>query len=279
MKWKVIYFSMVSILLIVLFLEITKNVEKYDNITTTTTQKSKADNNGKPYIRTIILIIASNGNKTFENGRKIWKKYMNVNPNIKVFFVYGKLKKPLQDVNTEHDLIYPEIEENYPLLIKKNMEAMKYIQSNYNYTYLIRTNLSTFWDFFNLEKHLNSLPPHNCYSGTMFPTFISGTDIILSQDNVIKLLENEKIINEQLPDDVAIGNVLKEKLNVDMTNKSDLMYWFPENSDEIVIQENIYKARDNNCSHYRVYTQNREQLDLLIYKNLLKIIYNIDFTE
>ena len=176
MKWKIMYFSMVSILLIVLFLEITKNVEKYDNITTiSNTQQNR---NGKPYIRTIILIIASNGNKTFENGRKIWKKYMNVNPNIKVFFVYGKLERPLQDVNMEHDLIYPEIEENYPLLIKKNMKAMKDIQSNYNYTYLIRTNLSTFWDFFNLEKHLNSLPPHNCYSGTMFPTFISGTDII-----------------------------------------------------------------------------------------------------
>jgi hypothetical protein len=75
MKWKIIYFSMVSILLLVLFLEITKNVEKYDNITTTTTtHKNKADNNGKPYIRTIILIIASNGNKIFDNGRKIWKK-------------------------------------------------------------------------------------------------------------------------------------------------------------------------------------------------------------
>ena len=275
MKWKIIYFSMVSILLLVLFLEITKNVEKYDNITTISNIKQ----NGKPYIRTIILIIASNDKPIFENGRKIWKKYMNVNPNIKVFFVYGKLEKPLLDVNTEHDLIYPEIEENYPLLIKKNMEAMKYIQSTYDYTYLIRTNLSTFWDFFNLEKHLSVLPTQNCYSGTFYPTFISGTDIILSKDNVSKLLDNEKLINEQLPDDVAIGNVLKEKLNVDMTNKSDLMYWFPENSDEIVIQENIYKARDNNCSHYRVYTQNREQLDLLIYKNLLKIIYNIDFTE
>ena len=275
MKWKIIYFSMVSILLLVLFLEITKNVEKYDNITTISNIKQ----NGKPYIRTIILIIASNDKPIFENGRKIWKKYMNVNPNIKVFFVYGKLEKPLLDVNTEHDLIYPEIEENYPLLIKKNMEAMKYIQSTYDYTYLIRTNLSTFWDFFNLEKHLSVLPTQNCYSGTFYPTFISGTDIILSKDNVSKLLDNEKLINEQLPDDVAIGNVLKEKLNVDMTDKSDLMYWFPEDSNEIAIQENIYKARNSNCSHYRVYTQNREQLDLLIYKNLLKIIYNIDFTE
>lgn len=72
---------------------------------------------------------------------------------------------------------------------------------------------------------------------------------------------------------------VKEKLNVDMTNKSDLMYWFPEDSNEITIQENIHKARNNNCSHYRVYTQIREKIDLLIYKNLFKIIYNIDFTE
>ena len=271
MKWNsILTFSLIFffILFLILFFISSSKVKIPEKMT-----------NQTPHYRAIILIIASNENKVFENARQIWKKYMTVNPKIKVFFVYGKLENPLLDVNPEHDLIYPEIEENYPFLIKKNIEALKYIQTNYQYDYLIRTNLSTFWDFYNLEKHLDSLPPQTCYSGTMFPTFVSGTDIILSQDNVNKLIENELLINEQLPDDVAIGDVLNEKLHVPITNKSDLMYWFPDDSDEKVIQENIYKAQKDGCSHYRVYTQNREIYDMLIYKNLLKIIYGIDFQE
>ena len=57
------------------------------------------------HYRAIILILASNNNIVDKNGRSTWKKYMNIDPSIKVFFVYGKLNNELVDYDPTCDLI------------------------------------------------------------------------------------------------------------------------------------------------------------------------------
>ena len=57
------------------------------------------------HYRAVILILASNNNNIYKNCRAIWKKYMNRDPTIKVFFVYGKLIDKL----THHKQVSEEI--------------------------------------------------------------------------------------------------------------------------------------------------------------------------
>jgi len=122
----------------------------------------------KPHYRAIILILASNNNNIYKNCRKIWKAYMNVDPTIKVCFVYGKLPTNdiLEDFDEKSDFIFSDIkEEDFPFIIEKTIRAMQLIDAKLSYDFFIRTNLSTFWDFKKLHLHLNDLPTKNCYSG------------------------------------------------------------------------------------------------------------------
>lgn len=102
---------------------------------------------GSVHYRAIILILASNNNIVDKNGRSIWKKYMNIDPSIKVFFVYGKLNNELVDYDPTCDLIYNDVNESYPVFIHKTIKAMETIHTLFTYDFFIRTNLSTFWDF------------------------------------------------------------------------------------------------------------------------------------
>jgi hypothetical protein len=119
----------------------------------------------KTKYRAIILILASNISQLCKNSRRVWKLYMNIDPTIKVYFVYGELCQPLDDYDPTTDLVFPDVKESYPVFIEKTIKAMEWIESQHKYDFFIRTNLSTFWDFSKLHIHLNELPKENCYSG------------------------------------------------------------------------------------------------------------------
>ena len=61
-------------------------------------------NTTKKHYRAVILILASNNSKNYNNCRKIWKTYMKLDPLIKVFFVYGQLSTQLDDYDETSDI-------------------------------------------------------------------------------------------------------------------------------------------------------------------------------
>ena len=89
------------------------------------------------HYRAVMLVLASN-EQIYKNCRKIWKKYMYIDPTIKVFFVYGQLNH-LDDYDSS-DLIFQDIKEGHPLYIKKTIEAMKIIHRTITYDFFIFTN-------------------------------------------------------------------------------------------------------------------------------------------
>ena len=257
-------------------------------------------NNEKQYFKAILLIIASNDSPIYINARNIIKKYMYNEPSIKVIFVYEKLHAPLLDYCEDHDLIFENIEYRFPLSAEKTIEAMKIIDKKYNYDYLIRTNIATFWDFDKLKVNLNSLPKEKCYAGyplsvnkhinngncDHYPcdiNYISGTDIFLSSD-LVKMLINTDSIQYYMYDDICIGYFLNTQNNIpiiplkwawlDNPNSPYLSY-----CKDIYQLEDIPKLyNDPKVDHYRVkYTQDREVNDFNTSKILLKMIYNIDY--
>ena len=234
-------------------------------------------NNKKTY-KTLILILASNNNNVYINCRKIWKKYMNLNKNIGIFFVYGKLSEPLEDYDSHSDLVFDNIPENY-LNIDKTIAAFEILNLKYNHDYLIRTNLSTFWDLNKLEMNSEKLPKEKCYYGDgPLPTYdhrgyyVSGTDTIVSRDLIYKILENKEKINYTIIDDQSMGLFFHVYLKTPIIVSNMCFY------EDIQNYKLEYDKINNNIDHYRVKNIiNREYNDLFIYRFLLKKIYNIDY--
>ena len=243
--------------------------------------------NTLPHYRAVILVLASNS-EVYNNCRKVWKQHMNIDPLIKVFFVYGRLSTQLYDYDETSDIILSDIPDNgFPVLIGKTICAMKQIHEKLSYDFFIRTNLSTFWDFEKLHLHLNDLPTSNCYSGDgplgnggylSTGYYLSGTDTIVTPEMIDSITKNTHLVDYNHVEDGAMGKYFNGILGAPMLPNRICFFEDIHSINEFdKIQNRILEAKTNNKDHYRVKTLrgNRVEIDLFIYKELLKYIYNI----
>lgn len=236
-----------------------------------------------PYYRAIILVLASDNTPLYQEFRKVYQKYLDKNPEIKVFMVYGSgtTFEP-----QEYDLIYDDIEENYyPGMITKTLRAMEYIDANYTYDFFIRTNISTFWDLDLLLSRLEKQPLTKCFTGTIrnaypngvkSPDYIAGVNLVISRDMVKEMISNkELIISWDLPEDWAMSKFLSEVAGATMRPSLPGAIHFMdrfENDDRDVIMAEIELARKMKHDHFRIKNRNRD-IDLTIAKVLLEEYY------
>ena len=232
------------------------------------------------HYRAIILILASNESSLSKNGRKVWHLYKDIDPTIKVFFVYGKLFEPLLDYDESCDIIFDNISERYPVTFEKTFRAMEIIQKKITYDFFIRTNISTFWDFEKLHLHLNILPRNNCYSGDgpFKGGYLSGTDTIVTPEMIDAMISNPHLVKINAIDDKAMGFFFHGYLNVPfLPNRICFFEDIVNVNEESKVIDRIKTAQIENKDHYRVKTLNgdREDIDIFIYEILLNKIYNI----
>lgn len=239
--------------------------------------------------------------------KKIYEQYINIHPDYKFFFVYGDY---IQFEPQAHDLIYPDIKEQlaHPCMLAKTLRAMKYIDENYDYDFLIRTNLSTFWDLEQLTLRLNQLPKTHCLTGTSCYRnhlhrhinqyinyhWISGFDLVASRDLVQATLPYHDLMlsNTFRPimdlEDYALTTAMKQwgdvnildeqwgETDVILTDKSaKLTIEYPNTTQYPILNQPINRY---NGDHYRCKGMNStRKKDHLTQIQLLKTIYNIDF--
>ncbi len=260
------------------------------------------------HYKAIILVLAS-GDKCLGNSKffiprikqewepmypvfkQIWESYMDINPNIKVLFVYGAN----EDIDKKnYDLVYEDIfENNYPGMITKTLRAFDDINKNYSYDFLIRTNLSTFWDLNLLEKRLDKLPKQKCLTGTNvkmkdkennFYHYIAGYDMVMSRDLIEQIIPYSKEVIEQKVfcnmEDLSLCQAFKKFLNIKLMNLSrdDEAIVLTMQSEPTKFNEDIYNiARKRqlalNADHFRVKTRSNRNLDKLSLKKLLYDVY------
>lgn len=239
-----------------------------------------------PHYRAIILILASNESQITKNARTIWKQYMNVEPTFKVFFVYAQLFEPLVD-RDDSDIVFDNIREG--LTFHKTFHAMKYIDKHFSYEYFVRTNISTFWDFKNLKKHLDILPKSGCYSGdgpfsirelNHSCLYLSGSDTIVTKEMITSLVSNPEKINFDLIEDQTMGHYFNGVMGIPPLPNRICFFEDIHNVDEYtqkIIENRINTSMENNIDHYRVKSKNNNRcfIDYFIYIILLEKIYNI----
>jgi hypothetical protein len=237
----------------------------------------------RPHYRAIILIFASN----FPNDkmyREVWKKYMFRDPQFKVLFIYGKSSNILTDYNADYDMIAEHAPES--IQIPKVLEAFKIIESRFTFNYLIRTNLSTFWDFEKLHLHLDVLPTQQCYSGDGplpdydgYGYYLSGCDTIVSNDLIYFInRDNHRVDTSPAYDDQSMGLYFHGVCGAPMLpNRICFFEDIEDTTSTECIQNRIGLAILHGKDHYRVKNNrtNREQLDLRVYNELLQKIYHV----
>jgi len=177
--------------------------------------------------KVLVLIIASDNTKAYLELQKIWRSYINTDPeHFEVYFIYGNpdLVAPYE---IEGDKLIVKTEEGYtPGIINKTVLAIEaFMPKLDNYDYILRTNLSSLYVFPRLLDFLTTLPKNNCYCGvqlylppenTRFGliNFVSGAGIILSTDLAKRVVSDKEGIfklNKELPDDVLIGLFFQER--------------------------------------------------------------------
>jgi hypothetical protein len=215
----------------------------------------------------IILVIASRGhgydkmiNHCWSNAIRYIKQH---NYSIKIYLLFGN------DVETNdlqlHDddkLILATSESYIPGILNKTMDAFNIVNELYTYKHVIRTNLSSVYILDNLIKVSNAMNDNNIYNGISgiydnHISFVSGACAWLSKDNIDYMLENQDKLRRDLPDDVAIGEILKNKKS-EVLLRYDV-FDFNDHYIEVVDKHALLDSiKQNNHYHIRIASHNMD---------------------
>jgi hypothetical protein len=216
-------------------------VIEYANESIAKFYRDSSSSSSPRYYDLVILIIASHNTEHEVIFTQYWKKYMNLYPNVKSYFLYGN-ETINHDLYISEDSITYKCKEDYvPGISLKTFAAFEFISKKLEYKYVLRTNLSSVFHIPRLLNYLNKAPSNDFICGRVsiiydknidfgngerriyydisqkflskkkiqinILSFIDGAGYIFSNDIVTKLLniyKNDSSIHEilMLPDDI-----------------------------------------------------------------------------
>ena len=168
-------------------------------------------------MKIVYLVLASNNQihqRDAEYQQLTWAK--NKNSNSSVIWLRGG-----NEYKFWNDTLEVPLQETYVNILEKTVLGIRWLTENMEFDYLVRTNVSTYFNQPAVEKVLSRLEPGQKHAGGYFEfaknaypgslpdnRFISGTGIFLSKQTC-ELLSHMPTDNyTNIPDDVAITNFL-----------------------------------------------------------------------
>jgi hypothetical protein len=227
----------------------------------------------------IIFLIISSKNKNFYQEMKrltsiYMRKYLN---NINFFFVESD-PNIIPEMEIIGNDIFVKCKETYtPGIFIKTIKALKYINDNYNYDYLIRTNSSSFFNIENMLKYLSNLPKEKFAIGftlniPKYGNFLHGTSIIITKDISYYLYQYYNKNYLKIADDVLISLILKSRnIKLNILNESKIQFLI----DDIYDETKPKILEHDNILYYRIKNNKNRDIDIMYFKFLLQKIYNV----
>jgi hypothetical protein len=167
-------------------------------------------------MKVLVLVISSDSLPVYEKNRAVWRRYMHSNPNVDCYFI--QFREDIFLPMCTRDTLYLRGGEGVKNITRKTVLAMQYFLPKNNYTHVVRTNLSSVWDFPELLRFLGSQEKTRLYCGMIgvppIPDpfyFVSGAGIVMSIDvahTVIQLRNVAYAYN--YADDVDIAFALRQ---------------------------------------------------------------------
>ena len=103
-------------------------------------------------------------------------------------------------------------------LLSNTVSSFHYALAHSDFQFLVRTNVSSYWNLESTHKLIQKFPQEAVYAGTktslwIDPSieYVSGNSIILSRDLVELIVEKHQMIDSRVIDDVALGLFLKSE--------------------------------------------------------------------
>ena len=223
--------------------------------------------------------------------KSVQRAYSSKRPDMRTFFVYANSMKASE--GREDDLIFEHIRENdNPGIVAKTLAAMEVVHNTYSYDYIVRSNLSTFWDLNRLSDRLDKLPNEKCFAGHLMNTrdagremYAAGYDLVFSRDVIEKIIPYKQEIadlgtNNRVwcnLEDVAISRAVQQYAETPIVTypfRNDIQFMTMDNGfSEEQYKAYMEEARLNQLDHYRVKNMTDRNTDKEIMRHLLKDTY------
>jgi hypothetical protein len=198
----------------------------------------------------------------------LYYEKMRLTYDMNYFYVQYRPEQEEELVESNHH-IYLKGKEEFSKIYEKTVRAIQYIHTAYPCDYIVRTNISSFWNIPTLFTL--SLPPTRCISGIlMFNWFISGTGIIMSSDMGDLLVKEEP---HHCPDcdDVFISRKLVHYAPMHLLSAS-MMYYLTDDPQNV---HNVIPENKNDILYFRIKNGQNRQRDVELFKILLRDMYDI----
>lgn len=233
-----------------------------------------------PSKKNIILFIYVK-NDLYDKMLELQRSYVNSHPNFKSYFITYDPEQA-EDVKLVGDILYIKGDESILNITHKTLESFRYIlDSESEFDFIIRSNMSTVINLFKLDEFLNSIPNQNIYCGgnilclhlidhycgilddRYFGThYVHGTSMILSEDSVEFCVKNKDLFDCGVVDDVSFGVFFKNKLSKTYENLFKYNAFFES-----------YSHPNKNACFFRHKKANREE-DIIDMKNNIEFLYS-----
>jgi hypothetical protein len=168
--------------------------------------------------KVVILVMCSSNTVYKEIEESIKETWFNLKTEDVDIIFYKDNNQVNEVIINDCDLLIP-CNDGFETLGKKTLMAINWVNENYNYEYIYRSNLGAYVNPSKLLKFLDDKPKTNFYCGIigktenyfgLSVTFASGSGYFLSKDVVEILLRNKSLWMHHIIDDVALGDLLSK---------------------------------------------------------------------
>lgn len=180
-----------------------------------------------PHYKYIMLVIDDDSDPVYSKFREVWRKYGTTEHRILTLFV--RIDDTIPENSFQVMYLQQQLadtlkfggEDTYvPGIFNKTINALRYCLNNYSFDYIIRTHLSSFWNYPALMRTKLPLSRIGVYGGVVETKpysrdpFVSGKGLFMSKD-VVEILVSSGTpggiaANKfcRIYDDVAITKIL-----------------------------------------------------------------------
>ncbi len=238
--------------------------------------------------RKIVILALSDGgrehHKDCETAKVTWA--FQTNPNIMVAFI--RISEEKNIVYKDRMLYLPKYAQYFSIL-EKTLLAMEWVINNWKFDLLIRTNVSTYFDFQKLlmlgdkipvEKPIIAGYPQRTKIGLEKSImFLNGASIIISRSGVMAMLNGIHKFNRATADDVSISVAARELklkfLYYPRNNLSDTHFFIPSAITRVKSSHNSEAASARLLLLYNYFQSKNKWSSCISYWKIIQFEFSI----
>jgi len=225
-------------------------------------------------VKLLVLIMSSFNEPIYIEMKRISQIYYQLFATELTYFFMEFRNQDEEVVEDGTTLYIKGTESVVPGLYLKTIKALQYVQCNYEYDFILRTNLSSFFNLRNVLAYLSEKPTTNFAGGFPVFWFTSGTCIFFSRDVGEKITADIRY-DDNTPDDVLISRLIDEKqIPREDLSPFEMKYYiinYQENDVKNLTDDDIQKIL-----FYRCKNEDSRENDILVFRDLLRRVYHLE---